>query len=92
MMWHKKILGGFMLLLAMPCGIRTSHATPMTPFRYEAQAQRHCPGDEVVWLDFDLGRYYLRGQKRHGVGSHGSYVCRKEAKATGFRRSLLGIR
>jgi hypothetical protein len=27
-------------------------AIPLTPFRYEARAQRHCPADAVVWLDF----------------------------------------
>jgi hypothetical protein len=67
-------------------------ALPLTPFRYEAQAQRHCPGDPVVWLDFRKETYYLKRQKRYGRGSTGSFVCRKEARAGGFRRSLLGIR
>jgi hypothetical protein len=30
-------------------------ALPLTPFRYEDQAQRHCPDDVVVWLDFKKG-------------------------------------
>lgn len=80
------------LVLATLCGTQSSIAIPMTPFRYEAQAQRHCPDDEVVWLDFRRGRYYSRGQKPYGEGTAGSYVCRKEAKASGFRRSLLGLR
>src|SRR4051794_10722927 len=42
------------------CGARGVQAVPLTPFRYEAQAQRHCPGDSVVWLDFRKGRYYLK--------------------------------
>jgi hypothetical protein len=67
-------------------------ALPLTPFRYEAQAQRHCPGDAVVWLDFRKETYYLKRQKRYGHGSTGSFVCREEARAGGFRRSLLGIR
>ena len=67
-------------------------ALPLTPFRYEAQAQRHCPGDAVVWLDFRKEIYYLKRQKRYGQGSTGSFVCQKEARAGGFRRSLLGIR
>ncbi|TYL83476.1 hypothetical protein [Bradyrhizobium cytisi] len=73
-------------------GIGSSHAAPLTPFRYEGQAQRHCPEDEVVWLDFRVGRYYSRKQKRYGSGLEGSYVCRKEAKASGYARSLLGLR
>jgi len=56
------------------------------------QAGRHCPDDQVVWLDFRTRRYYLAGQKLYGLGDNGSYVCRKEAVASGFRRSLLGIR
>lgn len=70
----------------------TAHALPLTPFRYSAQAQRHCPDDVVVWLDFGKERYYLKRQKRYGQGSTGSYVCEKEARASGFRRSVLGIR
>ena len=67
-------------------------ALPLTPFRYEAQAQRHCPSDVVVWLDFRKEVYYLKQQKWYGHGSTGSYVCQKEAQAGRFRRSLLGIK
>jgi hypothetical protein len=67
-------------------------ALPLTPFRYEAQAQRHCPGDTIVWLDFRKQVYYSHRQKRYGQGYTGSFVCQKEARASGFRRSLLGIR
>jgi hypothetical protein len=37
-----------------------------------------------------VDRYYFQGQKRYGSGFNGSYVCRKEAKSSGFNRSLLG--
>jgi hypothetical protein len=67
-------------------------ATPLSPFRYEGQAQRHCPDDVVVWLDFSRGVYYLKGQKRYARGATGSFVCRDEARGTGYRRSLFGIR
>jgi hypothetical protein len=67
-------------------------AIPLTPFRYEAQAQRHCPGDAVVWLDFQREVYYSKGQKRYARGSNGSFVCRDEARSSGYRRSLLGLR
>jgi hypothetical protein len=72
--------------------ISAATALPLTPFRYEAQAQRHCPGDVVVWLDFHKEVYYVKRQKRYGQGSAGSFACQKEARASGFRRSLLGIR
>lgn len=67
-------------------------ATPLTPFRYEAQAQRHCPNDQVVWLDFKKGVYYTRTQKRDRQGFDGSFVCLGEARDSFYRRSLLGLR
>ncbi len=67
-------------------------ATPLTPFRYEAQAQRHCPGDKVVWLDFRKGVYYRKGQKLYGQGFDGSFVCQTEARDSLYRRSPLGLR
>ena len=67
-------------------------ATPLTPFRYEAQAQRHCTHDQVVWLDFRKGIYYGKGQKRYGQGFDGSFVCLSEARDSLYRRSLLGLR
>jgi hypothetical protein len=74
------------------CDIRDGNAIPLTPFRYETQAQRHCPGDTVVWLDFRKRRYYLKGQRRYALGQTGSFVCRNEARGSGYRRSLLGLR
>jgi hypothetical protein len=71
---------------------RDARAVPLTPFRYEAQAQRHCPADTVVWLDFRKRNYYSKGQKRYARGLDGGFVCRSEARASGYRRSLFGVR
>jgi hypothetical protein len=73
-------------------GAGQAAATPLSPFRYEAQAQRHCPEDTVVWLDFRKGIYYFKRQSRYGRGSTGSFACREEARSNGYRRSLLGLR
>jgi hypothetical protein len=67
-------------------------AQVLTPFRHESQAQRHCPEDTIVRLDFGRGRYYLKGQRRYASGYTGSFVCRNEARDSGYRRSLLGLR
>jgi hypothetical protein len=80
------------LLTALIVGATDAAATPLNPFRYEAQARRHCPVDTVVWLDFRKGIYYSRQQKRYAQGSTGSFVCREEAQGNGYRRSLLGLR
>jgi hypothetical protein len=74
------------------CSGAEASATPLTPFRYEAQAQRHCPHDQVVWLDFSKGVYYGKGQKRYAQGFDGSFVCLSEARDSLYRRSLLGLR
>ncbi len=83
------ILLVFMLALS---GAGFVHAQSLTPFRNEGQAQRYCPDDVVVWLDFAKGIYYARNQKRYGRGFNGSYVCREEARSSFYRRSLLGLR
>jgi len=74
------------------CMSHSAMAQTITPFRYESQAQRHCLGDTIVWLDFERGRYYLKGQRRYASGYTGSFACRKEARESGYRRSLLGLR
>jgi hypothetical protein len=81
-------------LTAVVVAASTINATaiPLTPFRYEAQAQRHCPDDTVVWLDFRKGIYYSKRQNHYAQGSTGSFVCREEARSGGYRRSLLGLR
>ena len=75
--------------LTVAGGAAEAVAIPLTPFRYEAQAQRHCPADTVVWLDFRIGIYYFKHQNRYAQGSIGSFVCREEARSSGYRRSLL---
>ena len=80
------------LAAAMMLGAGEVAGTPLTPFRYEAQAQRHCPHDQVVWLDFRKGVYYGKAQKRYGQGFDGSFVCLSEARDSLYRRSLLGLR
>ena len=88
-------LAGSTILLASllaPGGGDFVHAQSLTPFRNEGQAQRYCPGDVVVWLDFAKGVYYAKGQKLYGRGFDGSFVCRAEARSSFYRRSLLGLR
>ena len=80
------------LLILNSCAMHAASAQALTPFRYESQAERHCPGDLVVWLDFERERYYTKGQKRYASGFTGSFACRNEARNNGYRRSPLGLR
>jgi len=79
-------------LAAVLAGAATAAALPLTPFRTQEQAQRHCPGDTVVWLDFAKGKYYSKGQQLYGRGLNGSYVCREEARSSFYRGALIGSR
>jgi hypothetical protein len=87
-----KAIGFLAAWAVIIAGTTSALANPLTPFRYESQAQKHCPGDAVVWLDFRKGRYYAKGQRRYARGFDGSFVCRSEARDSGYRRSLLGLR
>src|SRR5713226_1561253 len=58
-------------ILMVAAGASDAAATPLTPFRYEAQAQRHCPDDTVVWLDLRNGIYYSKRQNRYARGGTG---------------------
>jgi hypothetical protein len=78
--------------LIIAYGFTGAVANPLTSFRYESQAQRHCPADVIVWLDLGKGIYYSKRQRRYGRGFTGSFVCRAEALSSGYRRSLLGVR
>ena len=83
---------GVILTLIFACCVTGAFADPMTPFRSESQAQRHCPADVIVWLDLRKGIYYSKRQRWYGRGFTGSFVCQEEARAGGYRRSLLGLR
>jgi hypothetical protein len=83
---------GLAIALMVVLAATDARALALTPFRHEDQAQRHCPADTVVWLDFRKRKYYLSSQKLYGVGFHGSFVCLQEARRSLYRRSLLGRR
>ena len=83
---------GVITVFIVTCNVTTAVAIPLTPFRFEAQAQQHCPFDAIVWLDFRKGIYYSKGQRQYARGFNGSFVCRDEARRSGYRRSLLGLR
>jgi hypothetical protein len=65
--------------------LAASSAAPAESFATEKEAEQHCPGDLVVWLDAASRIYYFRGQQRYGATKGGAYVCRNEAKGAGMR-------
>ena len=91
---NREAIGSFGVGIALMVvlTVTDTSALVLTPFRYEAQAQRHCPADTVVWLDFKKRKYYFSSQKLYRSGFHGSFVCLQEARRSLYRRSLLGLR
>jgi hypothetical protein len=67
-------------------------AAQLSLFQNEMQAQFHCPDDTVVWLDFPKRIYYVAGQRLYAQGRTGTFVCQKEARSSGYRRSVFGRR
>jgi hypothetical protein len=59
-------------------------------FGTEAQAQQHCPKDTVVWLNVPTMIWHYKGQRWYGNTKHGTYVCEKEAAASGARGTRNG--
>ena len=85
-------LAPLLALILFGVGANGAGAQPLSLYRDEAVARLHCSGDAVVWLDFKTGRYYLKSQRRYASGYTGSFVCRNEARDSGYRRSPLGLR
>ena len=56
----------------------------------EAEAERHCAADIVVWVDPATRTYHFRGHRWYGSTEKGGYTCRKEAEAQGYHRNRSG--
>ena len=84
------------LLAAFAVALTVSFApgasAQMGVFQNEAMALMHCPTDEIVWLDFKKRRYYTRWQRQYERGRSAVYACKKEARASGYKKSRLGLR
>jgi len=89
-------------LVAPSFAVQASSSQPVTAFQTqvaygriamfesETAAQRHCPSDQVVWLNTRSGIYHEKGMRWYGRTKQGAYVCRKEANAAGYRDTRNG--
>jgi hypothetical protein len=59
-------------------------------FRIEAEAQKHCPADVVVWVNTPTGIYHFKGMRWYGITNRGAYVCKKEGDQAGYRATRNG--
>lgn len=54
-------------------------------FASDAQAKAKCPSDTVVWVNLDSKIYHFAGKKEYGTTKSGTYMCEKDATASGAR-------
>ena len=67
-----------------PAAFATTHhpsatiSRDLTLFETERVARKHCPHDEVVWLNTNSGIWHEKGMRWYGRTKHGAYVCEGE--------------
>jgi hypothetical protein len=72
--------------LAVAFAASSASADPIPAFSTEAAAQKHCPKDQVVYGENKSGGvYHFKGNRYYGNLKNGTYVCRSEADAGGWR-------
>jgi len=84
--WPQRSLSSGLTVLALTLTCAACGGSPavLTAFRTEQQAQEHCPGDTVVWVDPQSGTYQLQGHGSYGLSGTGRYACRSEAEGAGM--------
>ena len=65
----------------------TSVPTAANQFTKEGQAEGHCPGATVVWVNTKSRVYHFAGTKDFGNTKAGAYMCEADATAAGDRAS-----
>jgi hypothetical protein len=73
-----------LVVLAAPAVARTP------TYKTETGAQKHCPGDAVVWVNTKSGIYHLKGGAQYANTKDGNYMCKADADASGFKASANG--
>jgi hypothetical protein len=72
------------------CALVAMPAWALDTFNSEADAQRHCPRDVVVWLNMPTMIWHFKGQRWYANTLHGAFACEKEAAANGARATRNG--
>jgi hypothetical protein len=78
-------------LLAVAVSPGNGFAAEPPFFPFEQQAQQHCPGDSVVWVNAALHLYNVKGERWYGATKSGAYVCLREGEEAGYRARRIKI-
>jgi len=75
------------LTLALAAGLAAWPAAadePVRSFLKEADAERACGSETVVWINESSKVYHLKGAQWYGKTKQGGYACRKDADRGGY--------
>ena len=86
----KTVILKLLVIAALIIGSAFPAAPALTLFSTEEQAQQHCPGDVVVWLNLPTRIYHWKGMRWYGNTKNGAYMCKKDADENGNRATLSG--
>jgi hypothetical protein len=75
----------FAVILCFLFSLSPLQSYALDQFQTESGAQKHCPRDVVVWLNFHTGRYHYNGQQWYGKTKVGAFVCKQEMLNDGDR-------
>jgi hypothetical protein len=73
------------LLAAIPARAIDAVPPPLPSFRFELDAERHCPADTVVWVDVALRIYNRNDERWYGRTRSGVFMCLGDADTAGYR-------
>jgi plastocyanin len=73
------------LLVGTPASDATKPLPDIARFQFEPQAQRHCPGDTVVWIEARLQIYNVSADRFYGRTTTGAFACLREVETAGYR-------
>jgi hypothetical protein len=78
------------LAVALAVSLPIAAQAGLQQFKTEADAQKSCKDDKVVWLNTAKGVYHFAGTKWYGKSKAGAYVCRHDADAAGNKAGEPG--
>ena len=73
------------LLVGAPAAHAAAPLSGIAQFEFEQQAQKHCPGEAIVWIEPRLHIYNVGTDRFYGQTRTGAYACLREAENAGYR-------
>jgi hypothetical protein len=75
---------GMALFVGAPALGNARPPPDLVRFQFEQQAQNHCPGEDIVWLDPRSQTFAGSTGRFYGMTKKGAFACRREAENAGY--------